>query len=218
MLISYQEAVSSLLGQNEFPGVTAEELEMFKSQFRNSAFTCRLHFCPRATLGFGSEKLRLDHEMSHMRRFRCTFPGCQYPPFGSYQSLKNHLNKYHNPSPPRKLIRKVARIQTAKSINTEAITTYERSISAIRKPASLPAFQRRLDAMQLNAMQLKLFQEKGNGATSKSSLPMTAWATLRYYSSYTNRHSNQALACRKHKFSGYSPSRRGSEFTRSPPR
>src|SRR5579871_3454359 len=28
--------------------------------------------------------------------FRCTFPGCKYPPFVSAQSLTNHLNKYHN--------------------------------------------------------------------------------------------------------------------------
>ena len=70
MLASYQEIVRSLLSQSDYPGVSSEELELFKSQFRTSAFTCRLNSCPRATLGFESEELRLEHEMAHMRRFR----------------------------------------------------------------------------------------------------------------------------------------------------
>lgn len=117
MLTSYQEAVKSLLSQSDYPGVSAEELELFKSQFRTSAFTCRLNSCPRATLGFESENLRLEHEMAHVRRFRCTFPGCKYPPFVSAQSLTNHLNKYHNPNPPRKSIRQVGYISTTRSGN-----------------------------------------------------------------------------------------------------
>src|SRR5579871_1584664 len=114
MLTSYQEAVKSLLSQSDYPGVSAEELELFKNQFRTSAFTCRLNSCPRATLGFESKKLRLEHEMAHVRRFRCTFPGCKYPPFVSAQSLTNHLNKYHNPNPPRKSIRQVGHISTTR--------------------------------------------------------------------------------------------------------
>ena len=124
MLTFYQAAVRSLLNQGDFPGVSAEELELFKSQFRTSAFTCRLNSCPRATLGFESEKLRLEHELAHVR-FRCTFPGCKYPLFVSAQSLRNHLNKYHNPNLPRKSIRQVGHISTTRSGNAASLVTLQ---------------------------------------------------------------------------------------------
>ena len=131
MLTLYQEAVRSLLSQSDYPGVSAEELELFKNQFRTSAFTCRLNSCPRATLGFESEKLRLEHEMAHVRRFRCTFPGCKYPPFVSAQSLTNHSNKYHNPNPPRKSIRRVGHIPMTRSGNAAGLTTQSRNSSIL---------------------------------------------------------------------------------------
>jgi hypothetical protein len=107
MLTLYQETVRSLLDQSDHPGVSAEELELFKSQFRTSAFTCRLKSCPRATLGFESEKLCFEHEMTHLRTFRCTFPNCKYPPLVSTQALKNHVNKYHNLNPATTSIRDI---------------------------------------------------------------------------------------------------------------
>nr|WOD46422.1 hypothetical protein [Trichoderma atroviride] len=99
MLIVYQETVKSLLDQSDYPGISANELELFKSQFRASIFTCRLKSCPRATLGFDTKKDCLEHEMDHVLKFQCTFPGCQFPPFASAQALKNHVTKYHNPNP-----------------------------------------------------------------------------------------------------------------------
>lgn len=99
MLAAYQETVRSILDQSDHPGISAEELELFKSQFRSSAFTCRLKSCPRATLGFETENYRLEHEITHVRKFRCTFPDCHFPPFVSAQALKNHTNKYHDPNP-----------------------------------------------------------------------------------------------------------------------
>ncbi|KAI1208367.1 uncharacterized protein F4807DRAFT_468623 [Annulohypoxylon truncatum] len=108
MLAAYEESVKFLLSQNDYPGVSTEELESFKSQFRGSAFTCRLSSCPRATLGFESEVLRVDHEMTHLPRLQCDFPGCQNPPFVSVQALRNHVKKYHVAQPARKSIRQVA--------------------------------------------------------------------------------------------------------------
>lgn len=107
LLQSYQETVRFVLCQNSYPGVSAEELELFKSEFRTSAYTCRLGTCPWATLGFDSESLLQEHELSHLRRFRCTWSDCKYPPFPSAQSLKNHVRKWHNPTPPRKSIRTI---------------------------------------------------------------------------------------------------------------
>ncbi|KAF3065606.1 hypothetical protein CFAM422_009661 [Trichoderma lentiforme] len=96
MLTVYQDTVRFILDQHDYPGVTTEELELFKSQFRTSAFTCRLKSCPRATLGFESEKHCLQHEMTHIRRLRCTAADCKFPPFVSPQALKIHTSKYHS--------------------------------------------------------------------------------------------------------------------------
>ncbi|KAI1074223.1 hypothetical protein F5B20DRAFT_574225 [Whalleya microplaca] len=98
-LSSYQEIVRYLLKQDYCPGVSATDLELFKNQFKSSAFTCRLSFCPRATLGFVSEELRRQHEIAHTRLTMCTVPECRYPPFVSVKALKNHLNKYHTYKP-----------------------------------------------------------------------------------------------------------------------
>ncbi|KAL7928885.1 hypothetical protein V8C35DRAFT_221248 [Trichoderma chlorosporum] len=107
MLMLYQNTVKSLLDQHDYPGVTAEELELFKSQFRASAFTCRLKSCPRATLGFESEKLRLQHEKTHIRRWECAFANCKFPSFTSPQALKTHTSKHHGYSSPPKSIRSI---------------------------------------------------------------------------------------------------------------
>lgn len=107
MLAMYQETIRSILDQSDHPGISAEELDLFKSQFRASAFTCRLKSCPRATLGFETEKACFEHEMTHVRRFRCTFPRCHFPPFVSAQALKNHVNKSHNPNPVPQSIRDI---------------------------------------------------------------------------------------------------------------
>ncbi|KAH8892105.1 hypothetical protein GQ53DRAFT_686097, partial [Thozetella sp. PMI_491] len=106
-LNSYQECLVTLLSQHDFPGVSADDFEFFKSQVRSTAFTCRLSSCPRATVGFESSNLRLEHEINHVRRFSCTFPGCQYPPFLSATLLKSHAKRCHDSNVPRRGIRRV---------------------------------------------------------------------------------------------------------------
>ncbi|KAK3940960.1 hypothetical protein QBC46DRAFT_259770 [Diplogelasinospora grovesii] len=144
MLLVYQECVRSLVEQHDFPGVSAEELELFKSQFRTSAFTCRLNSCPRATLGFESKEPLLEHEMSHVRRLRCTFPGCQYPPFVSVRAFKNHV-RTHESVPARRPIRRVGHIpkQTSSILSTPALNASENTIkdSMELRPAILDRLQ-----------------------------------------------------------------------------
>jgi hypothetical protein len=106
--VNYQATIKSLLLIQDFPGVTPEELEHFKREFRTSAYTCRLPSCPRATVGFHTNELRLEHEATHSQRLRCLYPGCQYPPFASTRALKNHENKCHKMAQGRKTIRRVA--------------------------------------------------------------------------------------------------------------
>ncbi|KKP04433.1 NACHT domain-containing protein [Trichoderma harzianum] len=133
MLTEYQDTVRSLLDQHDYPGVTAEELELFKGQFRTSAFTCRLKSCPRATLGFESEKHCLQHEMTHIRRLRCTAAGCKFPPFVSPQALKMHTSKYHSHSLPPKSIRGIQ-----VSSNTTGSLVYQRNSPDTRQNKNLP--------------------------------------------------------------------------------
>lgn len=133
MLTVYQETVRSLLDHHDYPGVTAEELELFKSQFRTSAFTCRLKSCPRATLGFESEKHCLQHEMTHIRRLRCTAADCKFPPFVSPQALKLHISKYHSHSLPPKSIRGIQ-----VSSNTTGSLVYQRDSPDTRQNKNLP--------------------------------------------------------------------------------
>lgn len=133
MLRVYQDTVRSLLDQHDYPGVTAEELELFKSQFRTSAFTCRLKSCPRATLGFESEKHCLQHEMTHIRRLRCTAADCKFPPFVSPQALKIHTSKYHSHGLLPKSIRSIQ-----VSPQKIGILVYQKDPSDARRNESLP--------------------------------------------------------------------------------
>ncbi|KAK8090378.1 hypothetical protein PG997_005339 [Apiospora hydei] len=103
----YQTTIRYLLDQTDYPGVTAAELDLFKRQFRDTAYTCRVRGCPRATDGFDRQAQCHEHEILHVRRLMCPHMGCPYPPFVSSQSLKRHVNKDHNPTPQRKAIRKV---------------------------------------------------------------------------------------------------------------
>ncbi|KAM0254633.1 hypothetical protein ACHAQJ_006601 [Trichoderma viride] len=133
MLILYQETVRLLLDQSDHPEVSAEELEFFKSQFRTSAFTCRLKSCPRATLGFELERFLLEHERTHLRRFRCTFPDCKYPSFSSAQALRGHVDKYHSPNPAPKSIRDIWVSPTARRAPTSRDEDNNKSKPQVQK-------------------------------------------------------------------------------------
>lgn len=95
-----------LLSQEEYPGVSPRELEDFKRQFRTSAYTCRFGSCARATLGFESKEVCLEHELAHLRRWACTVVGCQYPPFTSARALQTHKKAHHDNDLGQRPIRK----------------------------------------------------------------------------------------------------------------
>lgn len=89
-------------------GLSIQEFETFRGEHRTSLHTCRLHSCPHATVGFESEELRMEHELSHVRKslFPCVKPSCDYPPFWTAKALKAHAKKHHDVDIPRKLIRR----------------------------------------------------------------------------------------------------------------
>jgi archaellum biogenesis ATPase FlaH len=106
MLTAYQAAVEQILNIDSLPGVSSEELDVFKSQFRASAYTCRLRSCARATLGFENAELRYEHELNHTSGFRCPATGCQFPPCRSAQALRTHTKKHHTPQSDWRPIRR----------------------------------------------------------------------------------------------------------------
>lgn len=96
----------------DIPGVPFRELEAFRNEFATSVHTCRLRACPRATVGFESQGLRIEHEMSHVRRYPCTRLGCQYPPFLTSTRLKSHVKRDHDTATPVRPIRRVKQAPT----------------------------------------------------------------------------------------------------------
>ncbi|KAL7936950.1 hypothetical protein V8C35DRAFT_320598 [Trichoderma chlorosporum] len=95
----YQVFIQKLLNYSSYDGITFQELEQFKQNFRTSAFTCRLWSCPHAAHGFSSIDCLIRHETDHLKHV-CLFPGCQYPVFASARMLKNHVAKHHTSSDP----------------------------------------------------------------------------------------------------------------------
>jgi len=93
---NYQIIIRLLLDGREVPGASFEELQRFKAQFKNSAYTCRVHGCPRATLGFETDGLRIEHEQGHVQVFPCRFPDCQHPSPTSAAALRRHISKHHD--------------------------------------------------------------------------------------------------------------------------
>lgn len=105
-----QSRIKDILALPSVPGVSPEDLERFKNDFRTMAYTCRFSACPRATFGFPDEKTQAEHEMRHTQRIICNIAGCHYPPFGSARALRDHVSKCHQPqTTTRKKIRRESR-------------------------------------------------------------------------------------------------------------
>lgn len=104
----YQTMIQKLLNYSNYPGISFQQLEQFKQNFRNIAFTCRVWSCPYATLGFNNIDSLSRHEAEHSKHI-CRVQGCQYPVFSSARLLKNHVTEHHTSHVqhvPRNSIRK----------------------------------------------------------------------------------------------------------------
>ncbi|KAJ2980469.1 hypothetical protein NUW58_g6935 [Xylaria curta] len=110
ILSSYQTTVRFLLDQDDYPGVSPKELEEFKLNFRTSAYTCRLGFCPRSTLGFESRKDYLEHKAAHFPLWSCEVADCQYPSFRSAKALRDHTRERHDKVTSLRSIRRERRL------------------------------------------------------------------------------------------------------------
>ncbi|KAK1246773.1 hypothetical protein MKX08_000575 [Trichoderma sp. CBMAI-0020] len=104
----YQATIRELLSFSTYLSISFHELEMFKQNFRTSAFTCRIWSCRRAVFGFNSSEDLILHEADHRKQI-CHFLNCKYPVFSSVKSLRDHKKKAHVQSSqimPRKSIKK----------------------------------------------------------------------------------------------------------------
>ncbi|KAF2017850.1 hypothetical protein BU24DRAFT_161284 [Aaosphaeria arxii CBS 175.79] len=147
-LNAYQKSVETLLDQDSFPGASVEELELFKSHFRTSAYTCRLRSCPHATIGFQTDKLRREHEVAHAGGFRCTFVGCQYPPFRTSKALKTHFSSNHSTDvpAPRKTIRKTGNTSLSGRLRDSALNLEKERKSKVSRSGKITTSSKKHDA------------------------------------------------------------------------
>ncbi|KAL6830834.1 hypothetical protein J3E69DRAFT_203459 [Trichoderma sp. SZMC 28015] len=90
----YQTTIQKLLGYSTYRGISFQQLEQFKQNFRTSAFTCKIWSCPYAALGFDNIDSLIRHEVDHSKHI-CRVQGCQYPVFTSARLLKNHVAEHH---------------------------------------------------------------------------------------------------------------------------
>ncbi|KAL7903755.1 hypothetical protein GGI35DRAFT_472889 [Trichoderma velutinum] len=90
----YQMTIQNLLDYSNYPGISFQQLDQFKQDFRTSVFTCRLWSCPYAALGFNKIGSLTGHEAGHSKHI-CRIQGCRYPVFTSTKLLKDHVAECH---------------------------------------------------------------------------------------------------------------------------
>ncbi|KAL7824116.1 hypothetical protein V8C26DRAFT_15033 [Trichoderma gracile] len=140
----YQATIRRLLDYPTYPGITFQELEQFKQDFRTSAFTCRLWSCPYAVVGFSNMDRLAHHEKDHAKHV-CRFAGCQYPVFTSARMLRDHVAKHHVHSEQRVVrgtIKKHPRRRTFASPHTPSMrAVHPRLILDESPPPDIPRAQ-----------------------------------------------------------------------------
>ena len=102
VLYSYNTRVHLLLSCENFPGLTKDQLDTFKSTYGPTAFACRFSGCVKSTIGFATDRLRGQHEQTHAPQLTCNNLNCNYGlSFSSPMALKRHVKEYHNEPQPR---------------------------------------------------------------------------------------------------------------------
>lgn len=119
LLPQYQKLLLHTMNEMDIPGVSSRDLEAFRNEFTTSIHTCRLRTRPRATVGFETKDLRIEHEKSHVQRYPCARMGCQYPPFLTPEALKAHVRREHDTATPPKSIRRVKTLPASHLILNE---------------------------------------------------------------------------------------------------
>jgi hypothetical protein len=135
----YNKRVHALLTTDTFPGLTTLQLTTFKALYGPYAFICRYSGCSKTSLGFSSDKLRVQHEKSHAPPLLCTHPGCTYTlRFQSLHGLKRHLRENHS-----ELIRTVPKSIRHKSI----ANTAQSSTPSAALPSTIATMTEALDSI-----------------------------------------------------------------------
>ncbi|KAL9065694.1 MAG: hypothetical protein Q9157_007389 [Trypethelium eluteriae] len=96
LAMAFNCGVLSLLGQKEVPGVATLTLDAFKQLYASSAFRCRYPSCPKVPNSFASDRLRTQHEATHLRRIFCQVSECQWNRIGfkSHKGLRTHMRSH----------------------------------------------------------------------------------------------------------------------------
>jgi hypothetical protein len=118
--VEYAKQVGYLLSAVTVPGLTPEQLTIFKTSNRPYAFVCRFPGCTSISAGFPNHGLRIQHELVHKPALFCTHPGCKYSlPFASAQNLRKHIRDFHDSRP--RLVAKSIRRQKATILRERSV-------------------------------------------------------------------------------------------------
>ncbi|KAH8698037.1 hypothetical protein GQ44DRAFT_832316 [Phaeosphaeriaceae sp. PMI808] len=94
--LEYSKRVQLLLSVASFPGLSYEQINMFKAINSPCAFVCRFPGCADITAGFRTYEARERHEKTHAPPLMCTYSGCKYKlNFSSLYNLKRHIRDFH---------------------------------------------------------------------------------------------------------------------------
>lgn len=157
LLPQYQKLLLHAMNEMDIPGVSSRDLEAFRNEFTTSIHTCRLRTCPRATVGFETKDLRIEHEKSHVQRYPCARMGCQYPPFLTPESLKAHVRKEHDTATPPKSIRRV------KTTAASHVTLKEPRLKTTLQPYQIELMRLEQEHLHPNA---RLMEKKYDNSSS----------------------------------------------------
>lgn len=111
----YRDGVIHLVSQKSFPGLSQQDLVVFKEEFGPTAFVCHFRGCERSLVGFPTATALKDHEARHSGLLRCLEPGCSYNKdvgFTTLSQVKKHKRKAHpeclNGEMPYKIRRRIS--------------------------------------------------------------------------------------------------------------
>lgn len=107
----YHKGVVYLMAQSSCPGLSQEELMVFKEEFGPSAFVCHIRGCERSVVGYSTANGLRDHEARHQGLLKCSEASCPYNHvgFSSSKQLKAHQRKLHLASVQKEIPRTILR-------------------------------------------------------------------------------------------------------------
>ena len=135
--MQYHQGVQFVLTIDDFPGLLASELQVFRANYGQTAFVCHVHTCPRSRIGFASSQEIQNHlDRQHNSTLRCFLQGCAYNDIGfpSAKSLRAHQRRRHGKSGPPRVPNTITRKRKSDHLSGPDPPPLPTSFSSISRP------------------------------------------------------------------------------------